>query len=80
MQAAKILGVARSTFHRRLNAGLIAGEQLTPGAPWRLRITEQLRQAFGLSCKTLSFSTSCRLFRKHLPADCVGRGWTRNSA
>src|SRR5271155_2846658 len=22
----------------------------------------------------LSSSTSCRLFRKHLPADCVGRG------
>src|SRR6266849_86826 len=27
-----------------------------------------------LSCKALSSSTSCRLFRKHLPADCVGRG------
>ena len=46
MQAAKILGVATSTFHRWLNAGLIAGEQLTPGAPWRIRITEELRQAF----------------------------------
>lgn len=46
MQAAKILGVATSTFHRWLNAGLIAGEQMTPGAPWRIRITEELRQAF----------------------------------
>src|ERR1700747_755496 len=27
-----------------------------------------------LSCKALSSSTSCRLFRKHLPADCVGGG------
>ncbi len=27
-----------------------------------------------LSCKALSSSPSCRLFRKHLPADCVGRG------
>src|SRR4029077_4208627 len=27
-----------------------------------------------LSRKALSSSTSCRLFRKHLPADCVGRG------
>ena len=27
-----------------------------------------------LSRKALSSSASCRLFRKHLPADCVGRG------
>jgi hypothetical protein len=46
MQAAKILGVATSTLHRWLNAGLITGEQLTPGAPWRIRITEELRHAF----------------------------------
>jgi hypothetical protein len=46
MKAAKILGVAASTLHRWLNAGLIAGEQLTPGAPWQIRITEELRQAF----------------------------------
>ncbi len=46
MQAARILGVASSTLHRWLSAGLIAGEQLTPGAPWRIRITEELRHAF----------------------------------
>src|ERR1700730_1720375 len=45
-KAAKILGVAASTLHRWLNAGLIAGEQLTPGAPWQIRITEELRNAF----------------------------------
>jgi len=45
-QAAKILGVAASTLHRWVNAGLVAGEQLTPGAPWRIRITEQLRNLF----------------------------------
>jgi predicted DNA-binding protein (UPF0251 family) len=39
-KAAKILGVAASTLHRWLNAGLVAGEQLTTGAPWRIRITE----------------------------------------
>src|SRR6266446_2427618 len=27
-----------------------------------------------LSCRALSSPTTCRLFRKHLPADCVGRG------
>jgi Recombinase/Recombinase zinc beta ribbon domain len=45
-KAAKVLGVAASTLHRWLNAGLIAGQQLTPGAPWRISITEQLRNLF----------------------------------
>jgi len=45
-QAAKILDVAPSTLHRWLNDGFIAGEQLTPGAPWRIRVTEQLRGRF----------------------------------
>ena len=45
-QAAKVLGIAASTLHRWLNAGLVAGEQLTPGAPWRIRITEELRNLF----------------------------------
>jgi hypothetical protein len=45
-RAAKILGVAAFTLHRWLNAGLVGGEQPTPGAPWRIRITEQLRNLF----------------------------------
>lgn len=45
-EAAKILDVAPSTLHRWLNDGFIAGEQLTPGAPWRIRVTEQLRRRF----------------------------------
>jgi transcriptional regulator of acetoin/glycerol metabolism len=44
--AAGILGVAPSTVHRRLSEGLIAGEQFTPGAPWRIRMTEHLRERF----------------------------------
>ena len=42
-QAAATLGVATSTIHRWLNDGIIAGEQLTPGAPWRIRLTDDLR-------------------------------------
>ncbi|HEY2533845.1 MAG TPA: recombinase family protein [Xanthobacteraceae bacterium] len=42
-QTAETLGVATSTIHRWLNDGIIAGEQLTPGAPWRIRITDDLR-------------------------------------
>jgi len=42
-QIAAALGVATSTVHRWLNEGIIAGEQLTPGAPWRIRLTDDLR-------------------------------------
>jgi predicted DNA-binding transcriptional regulator AlpA len=44
--AAKILGVAASTIHRWINDGFIAGEQITPGAPWRIRMTDELRACF----------------------------------
>jgi DNA invertase Pin-like site-specific DNA recombinase/uncharacterized protein YndB with AHSA1/START domain/predicted DNA-binding transcriptional regulator AlpA len=46
IEAAKILGVVPSTVHRWINDGFIAGEQLTPGAPWRIRITDELRARF----------------------------------
>jgi hypothetical protein len=45
-KAAVVLGVAPSTIHRLLNDGIIAGEQLTPGAPWRIRLTDNLMARF----------------------------------
>jgi len=45
-EAARILGVSAPTLHRCVNDGFIAGEQLTPGAPWRIRMSEQLRARF----------------------------------
>jgi DNA invertase Pin-like site-specific DNA recombinase len=45
-EAAQILGVVPSTVHRWLADGFIAGEQLTPGAPWRIRMTDELRARF----------------------------------
>ncbi len=42
-KAAQILGMNTSTIHRWLAEGFIAGEQVTPGAPWQIRITEELR-------------------------------------
>jgi DNA invertase Pin-like site-specific DNA recombinase len=45
-KAAIVLGVAPSTIHRLLNDGFIAGEQLTPGAPWRIRLTDDLKALF----------------------------------
>jgi uncharacterized protein YndB with AHSA1/START domain len=41
--AANQLGIAPSTLLRWLNDGFVAGEQITPGAPWRIRLTDQLR-------------------------------------
>jgi hypothetical protein len=32
-----------SSIHRWLADGFIAGEQVTPGAPWQIRITDELR-------------------------------------
>lgn len=45
-KAAVALGVAPSTIHRLLNDGIIAGEQLTPGAPWRILLTDDLMARF----------------------------------
>lgn len=45
-KAGEILGVASSTVHRWLAEGFIAGEQITPGAPWQIRITDELRARF----------------------------------
>jgi DNA invertase Pin-like site-specific DNA recombinase len=45
-KAAEVLGVAASTLHRWLTAGIIVGEQPTPGAPWRICMTDELRTRF----------------------------------
>lgn len=44
--AAEKLGVAASTLHRWLMDGFITGEQVTPGAPWRIRMTKEIRDLF----------------------------------
>jgi len=45
-KAAQILGLAPSTLHRWLSDGFIAGEQVTPGAPWRIRVNDEFRARF----------------------------------
>src|SRR5437764_8095656 len=42
-KAAQILGMNTSSIHRWLADGFIPGEQVTPGAPWQLRINDELR-------------------------------------
>ena len=46
-QAAQILGVDKTTIYRWLRDGFLTGEQLTPGAPWQIRITPALRGKIG---------------------------------
>jgi hypothetical protein len=41
--AATQLKIAPSTLLRWLNDGFVVGEQITPGAPWRIRLTDDLR-------------------------------------
>ena len=42
--AALELGVCMSTVHRWLRDGVLAGTQATPGAPWRIALTEETRR------------------------------------
>jgi len=42
-RAASELGVSTATVHRWLREGFITGEQITPGAPWQIRLTDELR-------------------------------------
>ena len=41
--AARELSIAPSTLLRWLDDGFVAGEQITPGAPWQIRLTAELR-------------------------------------
>ena len=41
-KGAEILGLAASTVHRWLGEGIIAGEQIIPGAPWQIRINDEV--------------------------------------
>ena len=45
-QAATALGVATTTLLRHLQDGLIEGEQITPSAPWRVCLSDELRSRF----------------------------------
>ncbi|MFN7609631.1 MAG: recombinase family protein [bacterium] len=42
-KAAEILGMNTSSIHRWLADGFIQGEQVTPGAPWQIRMTDEVR-------------------------------------
>ncbi len=41
--AERLLGVSKVTLYRWMRDGFITGEQITPGAPWRIRVDQALR-------------------------------------
>ena len=45
-QAASQLRVSMHTIRRWINRGLLPAEQTTPGAPWRIRLTAEIRARF----------------------------------
>ena len=45
-QAAAQLGVSTATIRRWLADGLLPAEQTTPHAPWRIRLTDEVRRRF----------------------------------
>jgi excisionase family DNA binding protein len=45
-RAAAQLGVSTFTVRRWLRDGLLPGEQTTPGAPWRIRLSDDVRARF----------------------------------
>lgn len=42
-EAEDLLGVSKATLYRWLAEGIVIGEQVTPGAPWRIRADATLR-------------------------------------
>jgi excisionase family DNA binding protein len=45
-KAAEVLGMAPSTLLRWIEDGFLPAEQLTPGAPWQIRINDELLNRF----------------------------------
>ena len=45
-EAAQLLGISEATVFRCINDGVIPAQQVTPGAPWRIRMTPELRALF----------------------------------
>jgi len=48
-EAARLLGIHRSTVTRWVEVGLLRGSQMTPGAPWRVRVTEEDRRRLSVA-------------------------------
>ena len=79
--AARELGIAPSTLLRWLDDGFVAGEQITPGAPWQIRLTSELR---GMLTDDHPRRVGPPRLRhpgaRRLPPDRIAEGQTRRAA
>jgi len=78
VDAAAELKLPPPTLHRWINEGFITGAQLTPGAPWRIRLTDQVRALFvddapdgwlPMLEATLAHGLSRKAIMKHIKSD-----------
>ena len=75
--AADELGLAASTLHRWLMDGFIGGEQVTPGAPWRIRMTREVRsQSTKRLCDDARSHAKARSLAANNHAACKAKGVT----
>ena len=79
--AEKILGVARTTLYRWIRDGFITAEQITPGAPWRIRIDQALRDRIQPEAPEgwLGLDEAAKVTRRR-PTNRVAQGPTRPTA
>ena len=77
-QAAQLLGVDKTTIYRWLRDGFITGEQLTSGAPWRIRVDQALRDRIRPDVPDgwLPLDQAAKVARNR-PADRVAQGPAR---
>ena len=79
--AEQILGVGKVTLYRWLRDGFITGEQITPGAPWRIRIDQALRDRIRTrGPRRLARPRRGRRGPRSRPTDRVAQGPTRRTA
>jgi excisionase family DNA binding protein len=80
-EAATELGVSRHTIRRWINSGPLPAEQTTAGAPWRIRLTDEIRARFVPDIPDgLPTARRRRAPARLRPPDGVAQGPTRRTA
>ena len=71
--------IAPSTLLRWLNDGFVAGEQITPGAPWRIRLTDELRGMLTDNAPDGWLAPRRQPRARRLPPDRIAEGQARRA-
>ena len=78
--AEQILGVSRTTLYRWIREGFVTAEQITPGAPWRIRIDQALRDRIRPEVPEGWLASTRPPRPRHRPTNRVAQGPTRRTA